>query len=367
LHVHVGVTAIESGDTFAAVIHFTEALRLDHGTEHERLHRTRIGTALRHCPQLTRVATLDGDVLCADRERAVTIGANGAFEVRGLFGGQSTLSGRVQEAPPYEGALGCDGRFLGVVNGKGAARIWDVSRNEPHDLPSAGRGDMERLAFHPDGRVLLVKRTGGAMEAWDVTTWTQRPWGWLAKSKSFATLGEDSRWLLTCDVDEGGQVWDAGTGKKRGAALRFDRAVRAGTVGPGGQTVAAVGPDNELSVWDASTGRRLGRSIALPEAISRIAFDPNAERIATICSDRIVRVWQVRTGTLLAQTPALDDATASLTFSEDCRLLLTMGEVGGARVWDATTGHAATPPLRAGGRLEFAAFRAGGKEVVPVP
>jgi serine/threonine protein kinase/WD40 repeat protein len=366
LHVHVGVTAIESGDTFAAVIHFTEALRLDHGTEHERLHRTRIGTALRHCPRLTRVATLDGDVICADRERVVTIGANGAIEVRGLFGGQSTFSGRVQEEQPYEGTLGSDGRFLGVVNGKGATRIWVVSKNEPHDLPSAGRGDVERLAFHPDGRVLLVKRTGGAMEAWELTTWTQLPWDWLATSKSFATIGDDSRWLLTCDAGGGGQVWDAGTGKKQGAALRFDRGVRTGTVGPGGQTVAVVGPDNELSVWDVSTSRRLGKPIGLPDEVSRIAFDANAERIAVICSDRIVRVWQVRTGAPLAQTPALDDATASLTFGEDGHFLLTVGEVGGARVWDATTGHAATPPLRAGGRLKFAAFRTGGEEVVTV-
>jgi WD40 repeat protein len=100
--------------------------------------------------------------------------------------------------------------------------------------------------------------------------------------------------------------------------------------------------------------------------VSRIAFEPKAERIATIGSDRIVHVWRVRTGALLAQTPALDDATATLTFSDDGRFLLTTGEVGGARVWDTTTGHAATPPLRAGGRLEFAAFRTGGKEVVTV-
>src|SRR5262249_50878757 len=45
-HVQIGVTAMEEGDTFAAVLHFTEALSLDEGTERERHHRTRIGTAL---------------------------------------------------------------------------------------------------------------------------------------------------------------------------------------------------------------------------------------------------------------------------------------------------------------------------------
>src|SRR5262249_32301778 len=65
-------------------------------------------------------------------------------------------------------------------------------------------------------------------------------------------------------------------------------------------------------------------------------------------------------------TAPLSDAATPMRFSADGRHLLTMGDMGEARVWDTSTGQPATPPLHAGGRLAFAAFRASGKEVVTV-
>src|SRR5262249_2121142 len=59
LHVEIGTTAMEYGDTFAAVLRFAEALAIDEGTDRERLHRTRIGMALSHCPRLIEMVVLD--------------------------------------------------------------------------------------------------------------------------------------------------------------------------------------------------------------------------------------------------------------------------------------------------------------------
>jgi serine/threonine protein kinase/WD40 repeat protein len=363
LRVQIGVTALEEGDTFAAVLHFTEALRLDEGSEREDRHRLRIGTALRQCPRLTEVLALEREVLCAEHDRVVTIGPNQELEVRGISGAQPLVSGLRQTELPSEGTLSLDGRFLGVLNGKGAATIWDLTDRRSHCLPSTEGSEVNRLLFHPNGHVLLVQRANGALEAWNLATWTRLPWEGLTNGVLFSTISDDVRWLFTCDADHNGRVWNIGTGKPTGAALQLGHPVHAGSVAPTGRTVAIVGPDNDLSIWDVLTGRRLGKSIRLPDAVSVIALSPDGENLATIGKDRVLRVWQVRLGALLAQISMPDDARAWVRFSPDGRYLLTMGELGGARVYDTATGHAVTPPLRQGGRLVSAEFRATGKEV----
>jgi serine/threonine protein kinase/WD40 repeat protein len=366
LDIRIGVRELEEGDTFAAVLHFTDALSLDDKSVGAHNHRTRIGIALRQCPRLIDMVSLEREVLCADAELVVTIGANHALELREVHGAQPIVTGLMPAELPHEGTLSPDGRFLGILGGKGAARIWDLPKNEPHDLPAAGRSGVQRLVFHPNGRVLLAQRTDGATEAWDLTTWTQVPWKELAKSTPFSTLTEDGRWLLTCDADHVGQVWDTGTGKPVGPTLHVEQPTRSGAVAPDGSFVAVVGLDNDLSIWDATMGRRVGKPIKLPDAVSRMAFSPDAQQVATIGNDRILRLWQAQTGLSLAQTAPLSDAARSVHFSADGRYLLTMGDMGEARVWDAATGQPATPPLHPGGRLAFAAFRAGGKEVVTI-
>jgi serine/threonine protein kinase/WD40 repeat protein len=365
LHARIGVAAMEEGNTFAAVFHFTEALRFDEGSEREGLHRLRIGAALRRCPWPTQVLTLEREILCAEHDRVVMVGPNHALDVRELYGTQSIASGLSQPEQPSEGTISPDDRFLGVLSDKGAATIWDLSERRPHHLASE-RGQVKGLRYHPNSRVLLVERTNGTREAWDLANWSQLPWEALSGKPPFSRLGDDGRWLLTCDADHNAQVWDMGTGKSAGPALQLGHHIHAGAVAAEGRTVAVVGPDNDLSVWDTTSRRPLGKPIRLPDAVSRVAVSPDGERVATMGTDRVLRIWQMRVGTLLSQTSMPEDATTWLRFNDHTPYLLAWGEVGGARVFDATTGQTLTPPLRHGGRLVSAEFRASNRELATV-
>jgi serine/threonine protein kinase/WD40 repeat protein len=366
LHVQIGISAMEEGDTFAAVFHFTEALRLDEGSDREGRHRMRIGAALRHCPRPTAVMTLEREVLCADHDRVVTIGASNSMEVREIPGDRPIVSGLTQTDLPSEVALSPHGHFLGVLSEKGAVTIWDLADRQPHQLASVNRGEASRLLYHPNGHVLLVQRTNGTLEEWDLDTWTKLPWEALTKGAIYSTFSDDGRWLLACAADHSGRVWDMGTGKPTGASLQFGHRVHAASVAPDGRKVAILGPDNDLSIWDVPACRRVGKSVKLPDAVTRIALSPDGERVATIGEDHVLRLWQVPLGALLSQTSIVDGAKTWLRFSPDSHYLLTMDEIGGARVFDAVTGHPVTPPLRHGGRLASAELRANGQEVETV-
>jgi serine/threonine protein kinase/WD40 repeat protein len=365
LHVRIGVKAMEEGDTFAAVFHFTEALRFDEGSERAGLHRLRIGAVLRQCPWPTQVLTLEREILCAEHGRVVMVGSNHALDVRELAGAQSVASGLSQPEQPSEGTISPDGRFLGVLSDQGPATIWDLAERRPHHFASE-RGQVKRLRYHPDSRVLLVERTHGTLEAWNLGTWSQLPREGFAKGAIFSTLGDDGRWLLTCDADHNAQVWDMGTGKSAGPALQLEHHIHAGAVAAEGRTVAVVGPDNDLSVWDVTSRLPLGKPIRLPNAVNRVAVSPDGERVAAMGTDHVLRIWQTRVGTLLSQTSMPEDTTTWLRFNDHTPYLLAWGEVGGARVFDATTGQMLTPPLRHGGRLVSAEFRASNRELATV-
>jgi WD40 repeat protein len=366
LHVRIGLGAMEEGNTFTAVLHFMHALDMDEGTDRDQNHLTRIGTALRQCPRLLDVTWFEQEVLCADHQQAAMIGANHVIDVRRLRETQSAGSGLKHTEPPYEGALSPDGRFLGVLAGKGKATIWNLATKEAHDLSSENREGVRRLVFHPNGRIVFAQRMEAIVEAWELAAWKPIAWEGMTKTTVLSALSDDGRWLLTCDAEHSGQVWDAGTGEPIGAVLRFENPVRSARIAPGGAILAVLGSNNELSIWNVRANRRLGNSIRLPCAVSRIVFSPDGARVATIGNDRVLRVWQIQTGVMAAQTLPLEHGTTIENFSADGRCLLTLSESGGARVWDSATGRAATPPLRHGGRLVFAAFQADGTELVTV-
>jgi serine/threonine protein kinase/WD40 repeat protein len=326
LNITIGVTELEAGDTFTAVLRFTEALRLEDDPDRQRSHRTRIATALRQCPELTGLLTLDKTILCSDWNgaggRVVTMREDHELEVRDVQTGQAIVSGLKHEEPPLAAALSPDGRYLEEVGRNGAVRIWDLRTGISRGLPSSS-------------------------------------------SVTYSAISENGRWLFTIDTSQKGQVWEAAKGKTTAAALNLAHGVHLAAVSADGHRLAVVGPGNALSVWDVGSAKLLGRSIRLPHDVSGIVFSPDGERIAIGESNRTVRLAKVQTGELLAEISRLDSAAAHLHFSPDGRLLLT-GGAAGARVWDTATGHAVTPPLRHGGGLASAAFRDDGKQIVTV-
>ena len=366
LHVKIGVTLIEAGDNFAAVFHFTEALKTDEGTEREHLHRTRIGIALRQCPRLIDVVAHEGTVLCAGNDRVVTSSDGRTLDVTQMRGGQPIISVPMPPNQIQQCTLSPDGRFLGLISEKGSVTIWDLAKSEAHELASSSPGRVQRLIFHPGGGILLVPHSMGQLEVWDLATWKELPSTSLSTDSVYSMLSDDGRWLFTLDADHRCRVWDSATGKLLGQPLNLGHEIRAASVGSDGRLLAVVSKQNELSIWDLSTNSRIGKQTNLLHDVSRVAISPDGERIATLCRDGSLQFRRSQNGEVLAEISAPIDATGSLTFSADSRFLLTIGDPGDVRVWDSVTGQAATPWMRHGGRLVFAAFRNNGEELITV-
>jgi WD40 repeat protein len=145
--------------------------------------------------------------------------------------------------------------------------------------------------------------------------------------------------------------------------LHLDHDVARAALGPKGRRMALLGADHVLRIWDVKASRQLDYPIMLEEAVSQVAFSPDGETVVTIGRKQGTQVWHVPTGERLS---SLTGSPVTLAhFSPDSRLVVGTLDPGGARIWD-TAGRPLTPPLRHGGLLAAASFRADGKQVITV-
>jgi WD40 repeat protein len=370
LNVIIGMAHLEAGDTFMAVLRFSEALRLDEGDpERERAHRVRIGTALRHCPKLAGLWSQDQEIICASLGaaggRVATVGASHAVTVWDVPAGRAVSAALPHAEAPHSGAFSPDKRMLATVSGQGTVRLWDIDTGKSHELPLGKNRAIPLLAFHPDGRLLLVQHAPAVPLLWDLAAQAPVAWPSLSSNEvAFAVLSDNARWLLTLDGRHRAQVWDVATRKAAGPALPVGPGVRLAAVSADGKRLALIGPDRSLTVWDVPGAGRLARPVPLSHDVSLLVLSPNGERLFMAGGDRAPQVWKAQTGELLASLAHAAEAITAARFSPDGRWLLTGQHAGGARVWDAATGLAVTPPLRHGGNLVAAAFSADGSQVV---
>jgi WD40 repeat protein len=169
-------------------------------------------------------------------------------------------------------------------------------------------GDVEALAYSPDGRV----------------------------------LASGSRWTPIC-------LWDAGTGRllrrleghdaEGGRHFRFNLAFS-----PDGSLLAAPREDETVWLWEAATGQLLRRLRGNDGGAACVAFAPDGSLLASGGSDGGVRLWDRATGGLVRRKQAHADSVLALALAPDGRSLASAGFEGGLRLWDVGTGRELPAP-----------------------
>jgi serine/threonine protein kinase/WD40 repeat protein len=188
------------------------------------------------------------------------------------------------------------GRFLRAVHDH-HVRAWDLSGAEPQSVYD---GECNALAFHPDGRrVLLARRDGSA-------------------------------WMYD---------WQLPLQEPRALAVRLPDSFTA--FAPDGHRLAVVFR-GRVQILDIETGTRL---LALPEArpvvySSRpLAWHPSGNYVAVVCAGQEVHIWDLKRRTQLANLKGWRNAGLSVAFTPDGERLLSSGYEGLLRVWDWRTGR----------------------------
>src|SRR5262249_37310362 len=155
LNVAAGNRLLDEGNWFGALVYFAEALRLDEGRPPEAMHRLRLGSVLRYCPEVKHVWFHDRAVRHArfspDGWRVVSASDDGTARVWDVRTGRAGGGPLRHGGPVVHAEFSRDGRWVLTASRDGTARVWDAATGRPRTPPLAHGVPLVHAAFSPDG------------------------------------------------------------------------------------------------------------------------------------------------------------------------------------------------------------------------
>lgn len=221
-------------------------------------------------------------------------------------------------------AFSPDGRFLAAGFAQrpfqtktSKIRLWDLESNQPVRWIDETNGELQSLAFTPDGKQLV---SGGSV------TVPREKFG-----KPYFALN-----VRVAQV----RVWDVDTGKLLREPLKDEREPGSGAIALSKDgSVLAVGVEKKIVVCDFRSGNIL-RSIAVPNWYGDrgLAISPDGEFVCAPLGTTL-GLWRTATGDSAApNAESHTSAVAAVAYSPDSNFIITGGD-GMVRAWDADTGR----------------------------
>ncbi len=275
-------------------------------------------------------------------------------------------------------------------------RIWDLVGGRElltfHNLvdKKASAVAPEKLAFNPDGSLLVCDCQDQTVGLWDPTTGQRvRSLVGLPRTVKSIAFSRDGRLLAAGDGTGLTKVWDTASGAELLTLPGHQESVTALVFSLDGKRLASAGglrrpgiaesDGGELKVWDLGTGQELlslrehasaiqalqisadGGHLAslardgvkvrdvspLPgplalvghgEHVEAAVFSPDGKFVASAAADGQVKLWDLATRRETLTLKAHPSGASGVAFSPDGRRLASCGTDRMVRVWDAATG-----------------------------
>jgi len=231
-----------------------------------------------------------------------------------------------------------DGRRLASGGDDGRVCLWDAATGAPAGMLEGHRGGVQCLAYGPDGHHLASGGTDGQVRLWDAATGASA--GVLEGHRGGVRsliYSPDGRRLASGGDDGLVHLWDAATGAPAGVLDGHRDGIRRLAYSPDGQRLASGGNDDQVRLWDATTGAQVGSLEGHRGGVLCLAYSPDGCRLASSSDDGQVRLWDAATGAPAGVLTGHRGGVRSLAYSPDGRRLTSGGSDGLVRLWDAAT------------------------------
>ncbi|WP_131822418.1 WD40 repeat domain-containing protein, partial [Mycobacteroides saopaulense] len=186
--------------------------------------------------------------------------------------------------------------------------VWNTDTGEAVSTFPEQSDSMRELALSPDGRRVVIVDGDGAARIFDVDSREQ-----IGETIVVANPGQvnsvhgpefspDGRRFVAGLSDHTVRQWDAFTGAPIGTPIAgHTGTVFVATYSPDGTRIASGGMgDNTVRVWNAETGAPVDTPFAGHlDAITGLTFTPDGQQIVSTSSDKTIQVWRPDTGTRL--------------------------------------------------------------------
>lgn len=220
------------------------------------------------------------------------------------------------------------------LTSKSTHRIRSI---QPHVKLTLGpdSGDVNTVAFSPDGKLIVTATKDGKAVVWNVAT--NAPVGHLVHEKSVisAVFSPDGTSILTACADGFVRIWNAGNFSYLKNIGQQDVEVRYARYSPDGKLIVTSNKDAAY-VWDVTTGQRTAE-LKHKGQVNSAAFSSDSKLIVTASADKTTSVWDAGTGENITVLTGHTDEIREAVFSPDGLSILTASEDETARIYSRET------------------------------
>ena len=322
----------------------------------EALHRAVVGSRL-----VLKVPGLGGLLAWSPTGDFVTEGPqdSGLIDIRDAETGKSVLSFQGHDGDVNDVAFSPDGSKLASSGEDGKLMVWNPSTGRLLSSVS-GDGGAWGPSFSTDGSLVAAAWSDGKVRVLDLTTdrlvSTIRIHGGIDTA-----LSPDGEHLAVANLGgDVGAVFDVKTGEKAftlaGPNCCLSSHSRGVSWSPDGRLIAATSRGT-ARVWDAGTGSVLDRLNGHNGLVHSVAWSPDSSRLVTGSADGTVKVWEIGSDGALNPRWSLSaretmSGIVGVAFSPDgTRVMAGDADISAVNVWDlGPTGDAEwanfpAPPL----------------------
>jgi WD40 repeat protein len=363
-NVSTGNRLVQDGDSYAALLWFTEALRLENGdAAREDVQRRRIAAVLHQAPELSQIWFHEGFLYSAEfspsGNRVISITAR-EVQVWDVTTGKPAMP-LWDPGKDVRGArLSPDEKRL-VTVANGHAQCWDAAPGERLGAPKPTTArEAYGLDLSSDGQWLAVPAQNGIQ----LYGRNDELGPLLAESRNahFVRFNPYGPYLVV-RKNRDLHFWKFDAGSWALKSVTHPEAVHNFDFGRDGRTIAAHTSET-VFLWDLASAQPAQPPIQFNSAVYDCRLSPDNRLLATACWDGVARVFDARNATLVSDHLRHRAGVRSSIFSPDGQRLATASWDYTARIWDLRAGEPASPSLPHAGYVAWVNFSPDGTRLV---
>ncbi|MCF4968572.1 trypsin-like peptidase domain-containing protein [Nostoc sp. CMAA1605] len=239
-------------------------------------------------------------------------------------------------------AFSPDGRTLASGSHDNTIKIWNIATGQAIRTLNGNSFSIvfNSVAFSPDGKTLASGSWDTTIKIWNVATGQEiRTITGYAPVMGSVAISPDGRTLVSSSFDKTIKIWNITTGQEIRTLNGHSSQVTSFAFSPDGRTLASGSVDSTIKIWNITTGKEIRTLNGHSGWVHSVAISPDGRTLASGSGDNTIKIWNITTGQEIRTLNGHSGKVFSVAISPDGKTLASGSSDNTIKIWNIATGQ----------------------------